>query len=245
MRCRRICRELLWLARFGEFGPSSQPHLDHLANCQACRDEVGYDREMVRQLRAALRARIEAMEPSPRTWEAILERAKAPEPIGLDAWWRRWGSLASRLRTATAMAGTGLALVLALNMQVIPAPTVEGTDAGADSGASALQQVPRLPTGRTALVAYMRQSEAQASTRSPDPESFLTGASARVGPPPAATSAVEEEAPVELRVVFRPIGSPAPAFADAPDGGSHSSRAAGEGPSPAAAPATTQPGEPS
>jgi hypothetical protein len=247
MRCRRICRELLWLARFGEFGPSSQPHLDHLANCQGCRDEVGYDREMVRQLRIALRARIEAMEPSPRAWEAILERAKAPEPIGLDAWWRRWAAVASRLRTATAMAGTGLALVLALNTQVIPTPAVEDSDAGAEPGRSALQQVPRLPTGRTALVAYMRQSAAQGATNVPDVESVFTGASARLGPPPpaAASTLEEEEASTQLRVVIRPIGSPAPTFADSVDGGSASGAAPGPEAARAADAVTMEPGEPS
>jgi hypothetical protein len=246
MRCRRICRELLWLARFGEFGPSSQPHLDHLANCQGCRDEVGYDREMVRQLRIALQARIDAMEPSPRAWEAILERAKAPEPIGLDAWWRRWAAIANRLRTATAMAGTGLALVLALNMQVIATPSVEDSDAGAEPGRSALEQVPRLPTGRTALVAYMRQSAAQSAVNVPDPESVLTGASARLGPPPATVASGEEEdAPADLRVVFRPIGSPAPTFADAADGGSQASVDTAGDAIPASVPVSLEAGEPS
>ena len=78
MSCRRICRELLWLARFGEFGPSSAPHLDHLAGCSACRDEVGFDRALVQQLRLALAERIASDEPSPSAWDVILERAPRP-----------------------------------------------------------------------------------------------------------------------------------------------------------------------
>jgi hypothetical protein len=120
MSCRRICRELLWLSRFGELGPSSQPHLDHLVGCRSCRDEVGFDREMVRQLRVALAERIDGLQPSSSAWEGILRRAQAPEPSRFAAWWRRSIGLVGRLRTATAMAGTGLALVLALNMEVIP-----------------------------------------------------------------------------------------------------------------------------
>jgi hypothetical protein len=120
MSCRRICRELLWLSRFGELGPSSQPHLDHLVGCRSCRDEVGFDREMVRQLRVALAERIEGMQPSSSSWETILRRAQAPEPTRFAAWWQRSMGLVGRLRTATAMAGTGLALVLALQMEVVP-----------------------------------------------------------------------------------------------------------------------------
>jgi hypothetical protein len=126
MSCRRVCRELLWLARFGELGPDSQPHLDHLAGCRGCRDEVGFDREMVRQLRVALAARVEGLQPSPSAWEGILRRAQASEPSRAASWWQRSVGLVGRLRTATAIASTGLALVLALNMEVVtisrPAP---------------------------------------------------------------------------------------------------------------------------
>lgn len=218
MRCRRICRELLWLARFGEFGPSSQPHLDHLAGCQACRDEIGYDREMVRRLRAALAARIEGMSPSASAWEGILQRAQAPEPSRLSVWWSRSTSIVGRLRTATAMAGTGLALVLALNMEVIPVSAPAQTDAAVESRPTTLQQVPRLPTGRTALLPFLRlDSDATTATR-PDPEAAMTRAQARISTPPAQAVAEEpvdeEEPPAQLRVVFRSLQSPEPSRAD-------------------------------
>jgi hypothetical protein len=240
MRCRRICRELLWLARFGEFGPSSQPHLDHLAGCQGCRDEVGYDREMVRQLRTALAARIEGMSPSATAWEGILRRAQAPEPSWLAAWWNRSAGVIARLRTATAMAGTGLALLLALNMEIVPISGPSGTDASVDVGATSLQQVPRLPTGRTALVALVRQSSNQAGAERPDPESMMTQVEARISPPPVAVSdgPVDEEPSTELRVVLRATQSRDPVRTD----GAAPTIAPGDSTPP---PVASEPGQPS
>ncbi len=218
MKCRRIRRELLWLARFGEFGPSSQPHLDHLAGCRNCRDEIGYDREMVRRLRAALAIRIEGMSPSPSAWEGILQRAQVPERSRIAVWWSRSTSVVGRLRQATAMAGTGLALVLALNMEVVPISAPAQTDAAAESRPpSTLQQVPRMPTGRTALVAFLRQDSGTAGPARPDPETVMTRAQARISTPPApavAEEAPEEEPPAQVRVVFRSLQSPEPTRAD-------------------------------
>jgi hypothetical protein len=232
MRCRRIRRELLWLARFGEFGPSSQPHLDHLAGCRACRDEVGYDREMVRQLRIALAERIEQMQPSSNSWEAILRRAQAPEPGRLATWWSRSIGVVARLRTATAMAGTGLALVLALNMQILPVGTT--TDAGANPESVPLVEVPRLPTGRTALVVLVRQAEGHEASR-PDPERALTGAGARITPPQVQTQPAAPITSTTIQVTFRPQQSPEP------DG-----VIAGSGPAKEpTSPTPTEPGRPS
>ena len=118
MRCRRICRELLWLARFGEFGPSSAPHLDHLAGCRACRDEVGFDRALVQQLRVALAERIANDEPSSRSWDVILARAQAPEG-GIGGFLRAHAALfAARLRTATAVSALALATIIATSTQI-------------------------------------------------------------------------------------------------------------------------------
>ncbi len=118
MRCRKICRELLWLARFGEFGPSSAPHLDHLAHCGNCREEVGFDRALVQQLRLSLAERIENAAPSAAAWGAILERAQAPER-GIGAFLHRHaGALAARLRMATAITAMGLAGIIATSTHV-------------------------------------------------------------------------------------------------------------------------------
>jgi hypothetical protein len=118
MRCRRIRRELLWLARFGEFGPSSAPHLEHLSRCSSCRDEVGFDRALVQQLRRALAERTAGDEPSSGAWDAILERAMAPES-GLLGYLRGHAvTLEARLRTATAVSAIALAGIIATSTQV-------------------------------------------------------------------------------------------------------------------------------
>ncbi|MGH2427525.1 MAG: hypothetical protein ACRDGV_01375 [Candidatus Limnocylindria bacterium] len=118
MSCRRICRELLDLVRFGHLDPRSAPHLNHLAECRSCRDEIGFDRALVQQLRLALVERVEGASPSVGSWEVILERAQAPD-AGLLRWLSGHAStLASRLRAATAVAATTLALVIAAGTQV-------------------------------------------------------------------------------------------------------------------------------
>ncbi len=116
MSCRRIRRELLWLVRFGEIDAGSARHLDHLAGCQECRDEIGLDRALVRQLRTALAERIGDAAPSPSAWEGVLARMRQPEPSA-RAWPAR---LAALLRAGSAMAGASLALILALNLEMVP-----------------------------------------------------------------------------------------------------------------------------
>jgi hypothetical protein len=211
MTCRRICRELLWLARFGEFGPSSQPHLDHLASCRGCRDEVGFDRAMVEQLRTALAARIKSANPPSTAWEGILARAQAPEPAPAARLWEWSTGLIGRLRWATAMAGTGLALVLALNMEIVPMALPSTNDAERVSEPTSLQQVPRIPVQVSSLAQLAREwGGAEGGPARPDPEAVLT----LVGrvQPPARSSEVEaaEPAPVVLRLVVRPMQTPDP-----------------------------------
>jgi hypothetical protein len=131
MSCRRIRRELLWLVRFGDFDAGSAPHLEHLASCQDCRDEVGLDRALVRQLRTALAARIGDATPSPSAWEGVLARMRQPEPSVARPWTAR---LAALLRAGSAMAGASLALVVALNLEMAPigaAPSPDTSTVGA------------------------------------------------------------------------------------------------------------------
>ena len=77
--CARVTREVLEFFRFGDLDARSAPHLDHLAICPDCRDEVGLDRELVLQLQRALRARVDGHAPSPGAWIEIRRRALQPE----------------------------------------------------------------------------------------------------------------------------------------------------------------------
>jgi hypothetical protein len=223
MSCRRICRELLWLARFGQLGPSSQPHLDHLVGCRACRDEVGFDREMVRQLRVALAERIDGLQPSSTAWEGILRRAQAPEPTRLAAWWQRSMGLVVRLRTATAMAGTGLALVLALQMEVMPLmPPASPADSARAQGEAAapipasergnraiLQVTPAQPHPEAVIALPLARADLQpAGRRIPDapPGELVTlELTFRSSAPPEATLAAEEVSEPEPEAEPSPV----------------------------------------
>jgi anti-sigma factor RsiW len=124
MSCRKVSRELLERFRFGEeLDLRSDPHLAHLQSCATCRSEVGLDRALVVQLRAALHARIAGSSPSPRAWEAVRERAlaiEAPQAWLLQAW--RWLRLAP---AAAAMSLMILAVAVAQDSDtqtVIPEP---------------------------------------------------------------------------------------------------------------------------
>lgn len=205
MSCRRVCRELLSFVRFGELGPRSQPHLDHLAGCASCRDEIGYDREMVQRLRMALAARIEGMDPSPQVWERILRRAQAPDPEPAG-WLARLGAVALRRRTTTAMAGTALALVLALNTEVVSIMPVAPFDAS--------MEAPITDAGSADSQRWARPSALRAGTPADNdavgprtvvisrPEVRMTGIVAGLTPPSVA--AMPPEPAPQVRVVFRP-----------------------------------------
>ena len=74
MSCSQVRRELLERFAFREeLGPASGPHLAHLETCPDCRQEVGIDRELVRQLRRALQARVEGSAPEA-SWELVRSR---------------------------------------------------------------------------------------------------------------------------------------------------------------------------
>jgi anti-sigma factor RsiW len=210
MSCRRVRRELQEIVRFGDLAPSSaSPHLDHLEECRACRDEVGLDRVLVGQLRRALAARVEPFGPPARAWYAILREAQRPEPR--PSIWAWSHGLVGRLRTATAMAGTGLALVLALNMEVIPAGAPAPAVPASDGEEVSLLQVPRLPTGRTALVVLSNRARESAGLAArPDPEQTLMQADTRLAPrsPSEPAPAEEGQSGPQLRLVVRPVRTP-------------------------------------
>jgi hypothetical protein len=137
------------------------------------------------------------------------------------------------------MAGTGLAVILALNMEIgsVGMPTSDAEDASVE--AAGLQQVPRQPTGRTGLMAFILQSEAaDAGASRPDPEALLTQAPLRVPQRPLNTQAEEPDetgTQPQLRLVFRLPDTP-----DRDDGDGGPAVA-----DDAAPPSGTAPGEPS
>jgi hypothetical protein len=74
--CNKVRRELLEQFRFPmELGARSGPHLAHLESCAACREDVGINRELVEQLRRALRERVEGSDPSAASWDLVRRRA--------------------------------------------------------------------------------------------------------------------------------------------------------------------------
>ena len=175
MSCARVCRELLELSRFGELDVRSAPHIEHLVDCRACRDEIGLDRALVQQLRSALQARIEGAAPSSAAWDGILRRTQRPE-LGLGAWFRRRsGMVLSRLRTATAVSATALAVLIASSTQVgiqqHAAPSPRQTSAAGE-------RFERQPLLAEARAGYMKIAASETvayvpPARSSDPEAFM------------------------------------------------------------------------
>lgn len=202
MRCKRICRELLWLARFGEFGPSSAPHLDHLASCGGCRDEVGFDRALVQQLRITLAERIANEEPSPGAWSVILARAQAAPERGFVEYLRGNAiSFASRLRTATAVTAVALAGIIATSTPV----TISHSEAGSPETEVRqdlderfdLRTLARQPLRTATPVVYV------AAAAPSDPEAlFLIGASLPVAAAAPSTDATEAGATATESIVI-------------------------------------------
>ena len=202
MRCKRICRELLWLARFGEFGPSSAPHLDHLAGCSGCRDEVGFDRALVQQLRVTLAERIANEEPSPGAWSVILARAQAAPERGFAEYLRGNAiSLASRLRTATAVTAVALAGVIATSTPVAISHPEAGsaeTEMRQDLDERFdLRTLARQPPRTATPVVYV------AAAAPSDPEAlFLIGASLPTAAAAPSTNATADDATMTESIVI-------------------------------------------
>jgi anti-sigma factor RsiW len=80
MSCRRVRDELLDLLRFGDRSARADAYLSHVERCQDCQHEVAVDRVLARELRQALRERVDGYEPSPAVWRGIRLRAADPEP---------------------------------------------------------------------------------------------------------------------------------------------------------------------
>jgi hypothetical protein len=143
MSCRRVRRELLDQLRFGTVDRRSSASIDHLVGCPSCREEIGIDQALVRQLRRALLARVEGAAPSPRAWEAIRARALAEESVqghGVPSragWFTRFGRLSLQGSALRALATAGALAVMVF---------VTGGRLAGLTGASPLAAAPARPT---------------------------------------------------------------------------------------------------
>jgi hypothetical protein len=144
MSCRRLRRELVELVRFGEIDRRSAPHLEHLAGCRECREEVGFDRAFVQHMRTVLAERVDDASPSSAAWPIILARAQAGDR-GLHAWLREHAvTFVGRLRTATAISAMAVAALLLVRTD-ITIPQAEA--APAPGGRTASQSLARYALG--------------------------------------------------------------------------------------------------
>ena len=146
MSCSQVCRELLEHFAFSEeLGPRSGPHLAHLESCADCREEVGLDRELVRQLRRALHARVDWSAPSQASWELVRRRTvdRPAQPWTIRV--LRWGGVAS----ATAVGVLMFAVATTSQPGII-----QGTGSPVFDTASARRAVPPVDEGSPASYAY-------------------------------------------------------------------------------------------
>jgi hypothetical protein len=238
MSCRDARRGLTELFRFGELNPGTAPHLDHLSACRACRDEVGLDRALVRDLRRALHERVDGHQPSATAWEAVLRRAQADEPRRWPAALRvGWAPLIGRLRAAGALGTMALAVVLAAGPQqateIEPSAMVQARTGELErfERLAALPSVPSFGMGES------RPLHVEPRTP-PDPEAFMLSAyRPLVAPANGAEVGAEAETPLPaveapadpVRLLFGPAPLLRDALPDevepkpeAPEGGSQS-----------------------
>jgi anti-sigma factor RsiW len=104
MSCRQARRELLEHFALGEeLGSRSGPHLAHLQFCADCRREVGLDRELVVNLRRALRERIQGSAPSAASWELVRRRTIDQPQSSWTAHLVQWGGMLSAAAAAGVM----------------------------------------------------------------------------------------------------------------------------------------------
>jgi anti-sigma factor RsiW len=104
MSCSRARRELLEQFALGEeLGLRSAPHLAHLESCADCRQEVGIDRALVKNLRRALAERVGGYAPSEASWGAVRRRTvdRPPRPWTLRV--AHWGGMVSAAAAAGIM----------------------------------------------------------------------------------------------------------------------------------------------
>ncbi len=144
MSCRRVRRDLVDRFRFGEVDRCSSGHLDHLDGCASCREEIGIDQALVRQLRRALQARVAGRSPSPNAFAEIRRRALAEHAAsgGMPAA-SRWARLLS-WRASLRMLAAGSALAFTV---VVSTGQLNDLNRGAQLAASSVRWQGLVETG--------------------------------------------------------------------------------------------------
>lgn len=140
MTCHKVSRALLERFRFGELNADCDEYLEHVERCADCQREIAVDRELARELRRALRVRVEGFEPSPAVWRAVRLQAADPEPPG--PW---WSSMVLSLARAMRVMVPATAIMLAAVLTVAsPRPTSNELSPSASQQASRLQWAEQL-----------------------------------------------------------------------------------------------------
>lgn len=89
MSCSRARRELLESFALGEeLGSGSGPLLAHVESCAQCRRELGIDRELIENMRRALRQRVQGSAPSEASWGLVRRRTvdRPVRPVRVVHW---------------------------------------------------------------------------------------------------------------------------------------------------------------
>lgn len=156
--CKRARSELLDYFAFGEeLGSRSDPYLAHVQTCAECRMEIGIDQALVKNLRRALRERVEGREPSAASWQLVRSRTVDRQEHPWAARVVQWGGMAS---AATAAVVLLFAVVTAPDSRALPGTTSSVVTAASRRAIPPVDEGPSLPA---------LQSTADASQRQPTP----------------------------------------------------------------------------
>jgi len=158
MSCKRARSELLDYFAFGEeLGSRSDPYLAHVQTCAECRREIGVDRALVKNLRRALRERVEGSAPSAASWQLVRRRTVDRQEHPWAAHLVQWGGMAS---AATAAVILLFAFVTAPDGRLLPATSSSVVTAASRRAIPPVDEGPSLP---------VLQSTADVAVRQPTP----------------------------------------------------------------------------
>ena len=131
----RHSRELVELFRYGAPDERSEGQLRHLGACDRCRDEIGFDRQLVRALQDVLHARVAGAAPSPAAWAAIRREAELQRARPRWGWLGSLAAISRGVGGAAAVSALAVVLIVFGGQRPVTAPLDTGTDAEAAAAA--------------------------------------------------------------------------------------------------------------